>query len=145
MIDRPTTLPASRPFRDRASFRSIAAAVVLAAAGTILGRPGLAQVTSSSAGGSHAPSHPPVLRCLPTITTPSELPRATECVDYLAALSATGGTAPYVFTLSGGSLPPGVSLSANGVISGLPADSSSAVFTVTVTEAQGCFSTASFV
>ena len=57
-------------------------------------------------------SPPPV-----TITTTS-LPEAYVGVDYSATLTAGGGTAPYSWTLVGGSLPTGMSLSSAGAISG---------------------------
>ena len=36
-------------------------------------------------------------------------------------ITATGGAAPYSFTVTSGKLPPGLSLSTSGVISGTPA------------------------
>jgi alpha-tubulin suppressor-like RCC1 family protein len=44
---------------------------------------------------------------------------ATVGSSYVQTLSASGGTAPYDWTVSGGSLPPGLSLN-NGQISGVP-------------------------
>ena len=46
-------------------------------------------------------------------------------------LMVTGGMAPYTFSVSAGSLPPGITLSANGVISGMPTVAGSYSFTVT--------------
>ncbi len=54
-----------------------------------------------------------------TLTTTS-LPSATVNADYSTSLSASGGTAPYSWNFASGALPPGLSLSANGVISGRP-------------------------
>lgn len=51
---------------------------------------------------------------------PQALPRAATGTAYPAtALTASGGTAPYSWTLTAGSLPPGLALS-NGTISGTP-------------------------
>jgi hypothetical protein len=47
-------------------------------------------------------------------------------------LRVTGGRAPYTFSVSAGSLPPGMSLSRNGVISGTPGAAGTYLFTVTV-------------
>jgi hypothetical protein len=65
------------------------------------------------------------------ITTIS-LPDATVNVDYKAAngdpvgLTATGGTPPYTWSLSSGSLPPGLSFNLNtGAISGTPTSTAS--------------------
>jgi hypothetical protein len=41
-------------------------------------------------------------------------------VGYSAHFSGIGGTAPYVFGLAAGSLPPGLALSSDGVITGIP-------------------------
>jgi hypothetical protein len=55
-------------------------------------------------------------------------------------LTTQGGTGPYAWTLSEGSLPSGVGLSSSGVISGVPADAGTFVVTVTVTDAHGLVS-----
>jgi hypothetical protein len=60
---------------------------------------------------------------------------ATLNTAYSAALTATGGTAPYSFTLGNGtSLPAGLALSSAGSISGTPTTAGSTTFTVDVTD-----------
>ncbi|HSE97088.1 MAG TPA: putative Ig domain-containing protein, partial [Blastocatellia bacterium] len=56
-----------------------------------------------------------------TINT-SSLPNATAGSSYSQTLSASGGTAPYTWSLASGSgpLPPGLNLSSGGTISGTP-------------------------
>jgi len=54
-----------------------------------------------------------------TITTASPLPGATLSAPYSTTLVATGGVSPYTWT-SQSSLPPGLSLSSAGVLSGTP-------------------------
>lgn len=51
--------------------------------------------------------------------------------------AATGGTAPYTFTVSAGTLPSGLTLTAAGVLSGTPTASGTYNFTVTATDAGG--------
>ena len=51
---------------------------------------------------------------------------------YSAALAASGGTQPYRWTLVGGSLPPGLSISSVGLIEGVPIGVSSYSFAVQV-------------
>ena len=52
-------------------------------------------------------------------------------------MSATGGLAPYAWTIVAGSLPTGLSLNpASGAISGTPAAAGSSKFTVQVTDGQ---------
>lgn len=68
----------------------------------------------------------------PTVTTTS-LPNAAIATAYSQTLAASGGTAPYTWTLSGGALPAGISVSSAGVVSGTPtaAGAFSPTFTVT--------------
>lgn len=56
-------------------------------------------------------------------------------------LTATGGTAPYAWAVSTGSLPSGLSLSSGGVISGTPANVGNFSFTYTAMDATGASST----
>jgi CSLREA domain-containing protein len=58
---------------------------------------------------------------------------------YLQNLSASGGTAPYSFIVSGGSLPAGVTLSSAGVLSGTP--TAAGTFPLSVQIDDGGFST----
>jgi hypothetical protein len=53
-----------------------------------------------------------------TITTASPLPSGTVAVAYSQALAATGGLAPYTWSLASGALPTGWTLSSAGLISG---------------------------
>ncbi len=50
-------------------------------------------------------------------------------------IQATGGTAPYAWTLGNGSLPGGLSISPAGVISGTPTAAGAFTFTIAVTDA----------
>jgi hypothetical protein len=69
------------------------------------------------------------------VITPATLPNASVNTAYSQTLSATGGTAPYTWTVSAGSLPVGLTLGANtGIISGTPQLPGSATFTVTATD-----------
>jgi hypothetical protein len=72
------------------------------------------------------------------------LPAATEGITYNQILSATGGTAPYSWTLISGGLPPGLFLSSSGQISGTPTATGTFNFTVQVTDANSATSTRSF-
>lgn len=53
-------------------------------------------------------------------TPPSQLPSATVGTSYRYQFTATGGVLPYTFAFTQGSLPPGVQLSAQGLLSGTP-------------------------
>jgi hypothetical protein len=59
-------------------------------------------------------------------------------------LSASGGTAPYAWTIIGGTLPNGITLSSTGVLSGSSTQTGSHSLTVQVTDATGGSATQSY-
>lgn len=75
-----------------------------------------------------------------SILTTSPLPSGTVDVPYSLALSATGGVPPYSnWTVTGGSLPPGISLASpssliTGLITGTPTSGGTFTFTVQVSD-----------
>jgi hypothetical protein len=67
----------------------------------------------------------------PLAVATTSLPNATAGAAYSATLQATGGTAPYTWSVSAGALPGWASLNASsGVVSGTPLAAGSASFTV---------------
>ena len=82
----------------------------------------------------------------PTITvTPAVLPNGTVGTAYNQSLVPTGGTTPYTFAVTLGSLPAGLSLNGGtGAITGIPTSTSAASFTITATDANDCTGTRSF-
>jgi hypothetical protein len=62
--------------------------------------------------------------------SPETLPGGTAGAAYTQTISAAGGTAPYTYTISAGNLPAGMTLSAEGILSGTPTASGSFDFTV---------------
>ena len=71
----------------------------------------------------------------PTVTTTS-LPGGTTGTAYSTTLQASGGTTPYTWSVSAGTLPAGLSLVAStGVISGTPTTAGTVSFTVQVKDA----------
>jgi uncharacterized protein (TIGR03437 family) len=98
---------------------------------------GTVRVASDGAGNS--PQSIPVTLIVgaapaPSITT-SSVPNGTVGVTYSQTLSASGGTPPYSnWTVSAGSLPPGLSLNASsGAISGTPSTAVGSPFSFSVT------------
>lgn len=67
---------------------------------------------------------------------PSTLPNFVvgTGVTYSRALAATGGTAPYTFSLTAGALPTGLTLSPAGLISGVATTGGTYTFSVTATD-----------
>ncbi len=75
----------------------------------------------------------------PTITiSPPTLPNGSVGTPYNQTLTASGGAAPYSFSISAGTLPPGLALSSTGEITGTPTTAGSFPFTVKATDSNGC-------
>src|SRR5581483_5650244 len=75
---------------------------------------------------------------------PTSLPQATVSAPYNVSFTATGGTPPYTFGISAGTLPPGLSLGAGGTLSGTPTTSGSFPFDIKAADAAACVQTASY-
>ena len=74
----------------------------------------------------------------PTVTvTPPSLPAATVATAFSQTLLASGGTAPYTYSVASGALPAGVVLSSSGVLSGTPTTGGSFGFSVTAKDSSG--------
>jgi hypothetical protein len=77
---------------------------------------------------------PPIV--LPLVINPAALPAAVINVPYSTTLTSVGGKGPFTWALASGTLPPGLSISAAGVISGTPTTLGSTQFKVQVTDSQ---------
>ncbi|PPT25541.1 autotransporter outer membrane beta-barrel domain-containing protein, partial [Xanthomonas arboricola] len=69
------------------------------------------------------------------VIAPTTLSSATRGTAYSQTLSASGGTAPYTYAVSAGSLPAGITLASNGTLSGTATVEGSFNVTVTATDA----------
>lgn len=78
------------------------------------------------------------------IETPSALPWATLLTPYAEALVASGGAPPYSWTVTAGALPPGISLGADGVLSGTPQSPGAFAFVAKVQDSAGASAAKSF-
>jgi Putative Ig domain len=65
---------------------------------------------------------------------PEALKLATATETYAQNLNATGGTAPYTFSLESGSPPEGIALSPSGELAGTPTTAGTSTFTVLATD-----------
>jgi hypothetical protein len=93
-------------------------------------------VNPGTGGGTTAQLTMTIVAALSIATT--SLPGGSIGASYTATLQAAGGTAPYTWAISTGSLPAGLTLNGStGVISGTPTAAGSNTFTVQVTDSTG--------
>jgi hypothetical protein len=117
--------------------------LTLSAAGRLFGTPTAAgnftftvEVTDSETPAQTASRQLTLLVNTPgglAITT-QVLPNGTVGAAYTAQLNAAGGTAPYSYSIVTGALPPGITLSAEGALSGTPTLAGTFTFTARVTD-----------
>ena len=92
--------------------------------------------TATNASGTSAPATVTITVSAPTIAyAPSSPPNGTVGVAYSQSLAgASGGTGPYTYSVTSGSLPAGLILAADGTLSGTPMAVASASFSVRATD-----------
>lgn len=95
-------------------------------------------VTAAACAGPAPPACPAITLAPPT------LPNGTVAVAYSQTISASGGTAPYTFSLVSGALPAGLTLTSAGLVAGTPTTAASSTFTVQGTDVNGCFATITY-
>jgi hypothetical protein len=76
--------------------------------------------------------------CPAFTVSPSSVPGGTAGSAYSQSLSQTGALGAPNFAITAGALPPGLTLSASGTISGTPTATGTFNFTTTVNDASGC-------
>jgi len=92
---------------------------------------GLILCTLIGCGGKVPISGPPALNFAGV-----PLPNGAVAEPYKELIVVTGGLQPYTYTITGGSLPPGLSMDSSGVISGTPTMMGTSSFIVRVTDSQ---------
>ena len=93
------------------------------------------QVTDSAAPSQSATLRLSITVVKPLVVSTLTLPDGVTDTPYAQTLSAFGGTQPYTWSVSHGSLPAGLTLgTTSGVISGTPRDDGSSTFTVRATD-----------
>jgi large repetitive protein len=116
------------------------------ATGLISGTPTLGgeytfRITATDSGGVWGYSEFSLFVSFPTFTvSPASWPPAYAGVPYSLTFTATGGTAPYVFTIERGEqAPPGLALSSQGVLTGTPTTGGNPSFHMRITDCAGNF------
>ncbi len=93
--------------------------------------------TATGPGGTSAPATVNLAITPPTVVIgTTTLANATQNVPYTASISASGGTAPYSYTIVSGALPSGMTLAPTGSLAGTPTAPGTSSFTVRVTDSQ---------
>jgi hypothetical protein len=101
-------------------------------------------ITATDANGCAGSSSYTLAPVCPTLTvTPILLLNGAVGVAYSQSLSTSGGTAPFSYALTAGTLPAGLTLSTAGVVSGTPTVATGAGISLTFrsTDAYGCIGT----
>ncbi len=78
-----------------------------------------------------------VIPCGSITITPTALLNGLVGVSYTQALSATGGSGSYTFSLASGNLPAGLGLSGNMIV-GIPTTAGASTFTIRATDNNSC-------
>ncbi|WP_199228409.1 putative Ig domain-containing protein [Caulobacter sp. D4A] len=125
---------------------SLPAGLALSTAGVLSGTPTAAGtfnavITATDAYGATGSASFPITIAAPTVTitspTAGALPTATAFVAYSQTFAATGGVAPRTFAVTAGALPPGLTLSTTGVLSGSATATGSYNFSITPSDGSG--------
>jgi len=82
--------------------------------------------------------------CSTITVNPATLPNGTQGTAYSQTITATGGAAPYSYSVTAGALPAGLSLSNAGALTGTPTAIGAFNFTVRATGANGCQGTRAY-
>ena len=126
---------------------TLPAGLTLTTAGVLSGTPTVAGPSTFTIRGTDANGCPGVITytiaiaaaTCPVITlAPPTLPAGKVGVAYSQQITATGGTAPYTFTVLSGTLPPGLTLSTSGLLSGTPTAPGSSTVVIQGTDANAC-------
>ncbi|MBU6199763.1 MAG: putative Ig domain-containing protein, partial [Xanthomonadaceae bacterium] len=132
------------PYTFALATGALPAGLTLTSAGVLSGTPTaggtfnftVTATDSSAAPGPYSGSQAYTLTVNPPtiVLSPSTLPAATVGIAYSQTITASGGTSPYTYAVTVGTLPAGLTLSSAGVLSGTPTAGGSFTFTVTATD-----------
>jgi hypothetical protein len=134
------------PYAFTVSAGALPAGLTLSGAGLLSGTPTVAgtfnvtvTATDSTTGTAGTASRAYTLVLTPPniVVNQQTLPTTFIGQPYSVTLTSSGGTAPYTYAVTAGTLPPGLTLTSAGVLSGTPTAFGTFTFTVTSTDALG--------
>ena len=139
------------PYSWSVASGALPAGLTLSVAGVISGTPAAAsassftvQVTDSGSQTGSKPLSITINPPAPNITTASPLPGASKGLAYSVTLTASGGTQPYSWSAAGGSIPPGLTFSSSGMLSGTPTSPGTFNFIFQLSDGDGRVTSKSF-
>ncbi|HEX9005067.1 MAG TPA: putative Ig domain-containing protein, partial [Blastocatellia bacterium] len=101
-------------------------------------------VTATDANGCLGMRNYTINTCGALTLSPTSLPDAVVGAAYNQTITASGGSAPYAFSITAGALPAGLSLSGGGTLAGTPTAAGTFNFTVIANDANNCFGSLSY-
>jgi hypothetical protein len=129
------------PYTFAITAGTLPAGLTLAANGAISGTPTAAgnstfqvQVTDSSNPVEKSLQSLGISIVAPVVIGGGALPAGAVGSAYSSTVQATGGTPPYVYTITSGALPAGLTLLSSGIISGTPTTAGIASFSIQATD-----------
>jgi hypothetical protein len=131
------------PLTWTVSTGTLPAGLSLSSAGSLTGSPTTAGTSNftikvaDAAGGSASKAFALTINTVPAITTASPLPTGTIGTSYSQTFAVSGGTTPFTWSATSGTLPAGLTLSSAGVLSGTPTTAGTSNFTIKVADAAG--------
>ncbi len=131
------------PYTFSVSAGALPAGLTLAAGGTLSGTPTIVDISNftitvyDSASCTDSQAYTVAVAAATITLAPASLPGGTSGTVYSQTVTASGGTAPYTFAVTAGSLPTGLVLTSAGAVSGTPAAAGTYGFTITATDAYG--------
>jgi hypothetical protein len=140
----------SPPYSWSVNSGALPSAITLTTTGTISGTPVISGVSTfsvqaaDSAGIKTTKTLAIQIQPVPIQITTSSLPASTVGASYAQTLTATGGSPPFLWSLTSGSLPPGLVLDSTGAVRGTPTTAGTHAFSLQAMDIAGTSATKAY-